>query len=121
VAHSAIHFAVGMAVGSAVAARPLARAWFSGGAIAGRLAQWLALSYALGLYAVVPALLRRAGVPAWVCEGWWMNVFLLHPLITALMAGGSVVGPTVLGMSIASQYTVLLVALRRCCRGTTTG
>ena len=73
----------------------------------------MVVAYGLGVYAVVPNLLRRAGVPHDVCEGWYMNVFLLSSLLNRLVQGGTIYGPFVMGTLIAAQYAVLLLAIRR--------
>ncbi|MBM4142477.1 MAG: hypothetical protein FJ225_02625 [Lentisphaerae bacterium] len=112
-AHSALHFALGMAVAGAAALPALARAWRAGERLAGRLRAWLLSSCALGLWAVAPNLLRRAGCSANLCRGPWMNVFLFHPLLDRLYDGGSIVGPSLLALLFAAQYAALVAAAAR--------
>jgi len=112
-AHSAIHFSVGMIVGTIITLKPLICAWRCGGRLAGRLAKALTTSYALGLYAILPSLLRHFGLSERYAGAWWMNAFLLHPLLSKLKAGGTVLGPVVLSLCFAAQYLCLLAIVRR--------
>lgn len=112
-AHSALHFSLGMAVATAATAPPLRRAWRAGERVAGKLRTWLVACYACGLYAIIPSLLGRVGVPERICRSGWMNVFLLHPALTRLKPGGTVIGPAVLLACIVMQYACLLAAVRR--------
>jgi hypothetical protein len=74
---------------------------------------WLLISYAAGLYAIVPSLLLHAGVPASVCSARWMNVFLLHPLLTRMKLGGTIVATAALAALFAMQHAVVLLAIWR--------
>jgi hypothetical protein len=112
-AHSALHFALGALTGAAAATRPLAAAWRGGRPLARPCRLWLAASYGLALWAVVPPLLKHLGVPEALCEAWWMNIFLLHPALTRLKAGGAIAGTIVLLTVGTAQYTLLLMAVRR--------
>ncbi|MBN1558560.1 MAG: hypothetical protein JW951_10500 [Lentisphaerae bacterium] len=112
-AHSALHFSLGMAAGTAVACRPLLRARRAGARLAPVYGRWLLLCYGLGCYAVIPSLLRRCGVSESVVSAGWMNVFLLHPLLTRLKPGGGLLGPAALLVCLTAQYAWLLLALRR--------
>ncbi|MFC1452492.1 hypothetical protein ACFLSJ_04010 [Verrucomicrobiota bacterium] len=115
-AHSTLHFSVGMIAGSAVAFHVLARAWRAGRGLARAFAAWLLVSYALGVFAVVPGLLRRLGVPDSICDGWWMNVFLFYPLINRVKPGAMTSGPIALAACFGAQYVILLAALRKLMR-----
>jgi hypothetical protein len=110
-AHSAIHFSVGILAATALSAPSLARAFAARRGLAAAVGRWLVWSYALGLYAVIPSLLRRAGAGETFCRGWWMNLFLFHPLL-AHWRGGTVVAAAALACTFALQYGVLLGALR---------
>jgi hypothetical protein len=70
---------------------------------------WLIAAYGLGLWAVLPGALKRVGV----ADGWWMNVFLLHPLINRMKGGGVLVGEILLVFLFVLQYATILVAIRR--------
>ena len=116
-AHSSLHFALGMAIANACLLPGLIRAWRSGARLAWRLRNWLLLSYGLGLCAVVPNLLRRAGLQEAFCRGGWMNVFLLHPLLDRIYAGGRILGAGSLIVLFVLQYAVLVAAVLRVARG----
>lgn len=111
--HSTLHFSLGMLLATALTCRPVIAACRRGGALAAPLRRWLLAAYALGLYAIVPNLLRRAGITHDICEGWFMNVFLFSPLLNRMMQGGTISGPFVLGLFVAAQYAVLLWAVRK--------
>ncbi len=112
-AHTALHFAIGLAVGSAVAAPSVLRA------LAGRpqtasllpLTRMVLLAWTLGLWAVVPNILRALGMPESFCGGWWMNVFLLHPTLDRLVAGGTLIGGILLAAVLAGQYGLIVLAI----------
>jgi hypothetical protein len=111
--HVAFHFGLGMLAGTLAAARPVATAWSGRSPVAGPLGRALLAGYALAAWAVVPNLLRHAGCPdAWV-DGWWMNLFLLHPLIRRIGFGGAPLGAAVLVFAFAVQYGLVLGAIRR--------
>ncbi len=119
--HSTLHFSLGMVVGTALTCRPLLDAWQRKAPVAAHLRRWLVIAYGLGVYAIVPNLLRRAlgGVanriavsPHEVCEAWFMNIFLLSPLLNRLVQGGTIYGPFVMGSLMLSQYATLLLAVR---------
>jgi len=112
-AHSALHFSLGMVIGSAATLPRVAKAWIANRTLAGDLRRWLLVSYALGLYAIVPSLLGWCGLPAAFCRGWWMNVFLLHPLLTRLKAGGMIPAGCAICFCFVVPYCLLLAALRR--------
>jgi hypothetical protein len=97
----------------ALTCRPLLAAWKRGAPLAAPLRRWLVVAYGLGVYAIVPNLLRRAGVAHRICESGIMNIFLLSPTLNRLMQGGSITGPFVMGFLIAVQYGVLLRAVKR--------
>lgn len=116
-AHAALHFALGMTVGMAAAAPRLRRAWQAGRAIAPAAALWLVTAWAMGGFAIIPSLLRYAGVPESVCGGWWMNLFLFHPLINASLRQNAIAGSAAFMGLFALQYLVILAALARVRRG----
>jgi hypothetical protein len=111
--HSTLHFSVGMLLGTALTCRPLLAAWKRNGGLAAPLRRWLVVAYGLGVYAVVPNLLRRAGAPHDTCEAWIMNLFLGSPTLNRMMQGGAITGPFVMGALIAAQYALLLRAVKR--------
>lgn len=114
--HSTLHFSLGMLLGTAWHARAICCAWRSRRPLARRLGAWLLACYGLGLFAIAPNLLRRAGVSHDACEAAVMNVFLFSPALNRIVGGGSIVGPFVLGLMVAGQYALLLIVLRRTLR-----
>jgi len=112
-AHSAMHFVIGLAAGTAVLLPSVVKAARRNDRLAPAFAKWIAISWALGLLAIVPSLLRGLGVPAAVCSGWWMNLFLFHPLADRLKPGGMLVGELGVALLLTLQYVLLLLALQR--------
>ena len=110
-AHSAMHFAIGLAVGTAAFLPSLVKAARRNGKRAPAFARWIGISWALALFAVVPNLLRGFGVPDAICSGWWMNVFLFHPLADRLKSGGMLIGELGIALLLTLQYVLLLAAL----------
>jgi len=112
-AQSTLHFSFGMILGTLVALPSVWRAWHQGRHVARFAARWCLLSYALGLYAVCPAIIRRLiGGPALGSGPWW-NLFLFYPLLDRLQL------PSILGGELAAaavfmlQYSVIMLAIRR--------
>lgn len=111
-AQSTVHFAIGMIAGTAVALPRLVRRQRAGEPVAAEFARWFLYSYGLGALAIVPSVLRKMGVPDGVCDGWWMNVFLLYPLIGRLKSGGTLVGELLMGSVFGLQYGLMLLYIR---------
>lgn len=109
--HSAIHFSLGVVVTSTFFAPGILHALRRQQKLAPLLLRWLLASYAAGLWAVLPAILRHAGLPESVCGGWWMNLFLFHPLLSQLHLGGVIIGGACLAAVFALQYGTVLLAL----------
>ena len=113
-AHVTLHFSIGMMVVTLWMGKSIVKVWQSGrplGALTGRC---LLLSLALGFYACLPSLFRRAGVPAEVCDGWWMNVFLGYSFIKrAFTFGGMPLGALAVTCAFGGQYVFLLAAIAR--------
>ena len=112
-AHSALHLSIGLAVGTAVALPSVIRAWRRAGKMAPALARLLAVSWGLAVLSIVPSLFRNVGLPETFCSGWWMNLFLFHPLLDQLKRGGMLVGELAAAACLTFQYVLLLLALRR--------
>jgi hypothetical protein len=113
-AHVTLHFSFGIAVVTAILWRHLWSAWRAGRPMAPLLGRWLLWSYAAGFYATIPSLLRQAGLSEAICDGWWMNTFLLYSLIKRIFTfGGMPLGALALGFCFVVQYTALLAAIVR--------
>ncbi|NQT93339.1 MAG: hypothetical protein HQ559_11310 [Lentisphaerae bacterium] len=111
-AHSAFHFSLGMIVGTGALFPGVVRALRKGTKTAPAYARWLVGSASIGIYAIVPSLLRRMGVPPRVCDGWWMNLFLFHPAVQKMKAGGEIFAQGLIVFLFAAQYIALLFAIR---------
>ena len=112
-AHSALHFSIGVALGSAATLHTVAREWLSGGKLSRSIGRWILISYGLGLYAIIPSLLRWIGIPESITHGWWMNVFLLHPILTRFRAGGMIPAGFAIFFCFVIPYSVILAAILR--------
>jgi len=111
--HSTAHYALGLLLAAAWQGPALRRAWREGRPLARLLGRHLLTAHALGLLAIAPNLLRRVGLSLEISEGPLMNVFLFAPLLNRVFHGGTIWGPAVLGLMLAAQYGLLLLALRR--------
>jgi hypothetical protein len=112
VAHPLFHFGIGLAVGTAAILPSIAGKIRSGDRMAPWLGKRLITAYALGVFAVVPGLLHLAGLPGFICNGWWMNVFIFYHLMNKLKPGGMLGGEVLAVSCFALQYVLLLAALR---------
>ena len=107
-AHSALHFAVGLAAGTAFLLPSVLAKLRTGEKAASATGRMIASSYALGLFSVVPNILRHCGIPAAFCDGWWMNLFLFNPLIDRVKHGGLLVGEISILLMFAVHYVIIL-------------
>jgi hypothetical protein len=112
-AHAALHFAAGMTAGMVLMAPRLKQAWQTRQHLYPAVKRWILISWGLGFTAIIPSLLRYAGLPESFCSGWWMNVFLLHPLINRILPQNLILASFIFGSLIALQYLVILAAIRR--------
>lgn len=112
-AHSALHFSLGMAIGAAATLRPILRSWRGDEKLAPLLRKSFVLSCGLGVFAIIPSLFRSVGLPAAFCEGWWMNLFLLHPVVDRIKTGDTIMGTAGVIFCFTFHYLLLLAALRR--------
>ena len=111
-AHVAFHYALGLGLGTLAVLPVVGGRFIEGRPVSRPLGTLLVASHGLGLFAVVPNILRQAGAPEKLCSGWWMNLFLGHPLLDQVMTGGMLVGVGVILACSLLQYGVLLAALR---------
>ena len=110
-AHSLLHYSVGCIAGTMFMLPPVLLSMTAGKGLARTTGKWLLTAHACGVFAVVPGILRRLGLPDQFCDGWWMNLFFLHPLVNQLKHGGMLVGEMMLFLCIALQYILLLEAV----------
>lgn len=112
-AHAALHFTAGMIVGMAALTPALRRNWQAGRKLAPAVMHWLLASWGTGLWAIIPSLLRYAGLPESCSGGWWMNLFILHPLINQHGPHATIIGAACLAVTFVLQYTVIVAAILR--------
>jgi len=74
-------------------------------------ALWFGVSFGLALWAIAPGFLAWAGVPRCLLTGWWMNIFLLHPLLNTMKHSGFLVGTVCMFMGVAVMYSALLLVI----------
>ncbi|MCK5528146.1 MAG: hypothetical protein KAI74_00570 [Kiritimatiellae bacterium] len=111
-AHSAIHFSIGMIAGSIATFPVVVTAWRANTKLAKKISRWLIISYAAGIYAITPSLLSWIGLSEKFCQGWWMNIFLLHPLINKLETTGRLIPATIaVFLCFVIPYLMILAAL----------
>lgn len=112
-AQSTLHLSVGMLLGSLIALPQVRRAWRDGLPVAQAIGRWCLLAYSLGLYATLPAIIRRMiHTPEGLSGPWW-NVFLFYPLIERLELPSILLGELAAAGLFALQYIVILLAIRR--------
>ena len=109
-AHATFHFFLGAAAGMGLLLPCIWSAARDQRPLSGPLLRWLLVAYGLGLWAVVPNVLGHLGVPQEICDGWWMNAFLLHPLIDRVQDGGKLLGEVGMTMIFCTQYLVLVTS-----------
>ena len=112
-AHAALHFTAGMVVGMVVLAPMLHRNWQAGCKLAPTVMSWLLGSWGTGIWAIIPSLLRYAGLPESFTGGWWMNLFLFHPLINHRGPHATIIGAALLVGTFITQYTLIVMAIIR--------
>ena len=116
-AHATLHFTAGLVVGMALVTPPLRQAWEQKRQIASTTLRWLLTSWALGLWAIIPSLLRYSGIPEGFCSGWWMNLFLFHPLINHFGPHATIIGAAAFVACFMLQYTVILAGIKTVRKG----
>lgn len=102
-----------MVLGTLVALPPVWRAWRQGRPVAHRIARWCLLSYALGLYAVLPAIIRRLADDPQIGSGPWWNLFLFYPLFDHLQLPSIAGGELAIAALFGLQYSVIVLAIRQ--------
>lgn len=112
-AHAALHFAAGMTAGMVLLAPRLKQAWQTRSHLYAAVKWWILAAWGLGFTAIIPSLLKYAGLPESFCSGWWMNVFLLHPLINHFLPQNLILASFIFGSLIAFQYLIIVAAIQR--------
>jgi hypothetical protein len=112
-ASTPLHFAIGAATGMVLAAPQLRTAWQSRSGLASATKTWLLASWACGIAASLPSLLKYAGVPETITTGFWMNIFFFHPLTNSILPQNYLAGGVAMGLCFTIQYTLLLLAIHR--------
>lgn len=112
-AHSTFHFAAGMATGIACGTPLILKAWKQAKGISKRATLWLLTAWGMGVFAEIPGILRRLGLPDHLCDAAWMNLFFFYPLVNRIKPGGQTMGPILMAMLFACQYAVLMALILR--------
>jgi len=110
-AHAALHFAAGMTTGMVLLAPRLRQAWQTRTQVYAAVKWWILAAWGLGFTAIIPSLLRYAGLPESFVSGWWMNLFLFHPLLNRFLPQNLILASFLFGSLIALQYGVILAGL----------
>jgi len=112
-AHATFHFSVGFIVATCCLLPRLLLAWRNHRPLSRLVALWIAASYGLGIWAIVPHLLYRMGASDAIREAGWTYVFIAYPLLHRLSFGGVFLGVLLCGMCTVGQYVCILLALAR--------
>ena len=110
-AHSTLHFSLGWMAGTLVSIPSWFRMRRTGEALSRWFKKWFFWSFALGLFATAPGIFRWFGAPDAFCDGWWMNIFVIYPILNDIKPGGITLGPLLLGACLGAQYLLLVAAL----------
>ena len=111
--HTAFHFAVGLTVGTLLALPRVMELWSSGDPLYGRIRQWILLSNALGILAVVPAVLVKIGLVSGPLHGWGWNIFLLYTFFETFWPNTTILGAAATTGLLGLQYIVTVAAVFR--------
>ena len=118
-AESVFHFAVGLSVGTAAFLPALVRRFKTGDPMAPFFVRWFAVAFGLAVLAIIPGLFAKIGLPDRFLAAWWMNIFVLFPILNSLKHGGFIVGTAMILGCGAVMYISLLLAIARRRRGGT--
>ncbi len=110
-AHSSLHFFIGQLAGMVIFMPRLVRSFRRQQQLAFAFRSWLILSYSLAVFAIIPNILRRIGVPENICNGWWMNIFMFHSILDQIRHGGMLIGQAGIIACFSFQYVFLLTTL----------
>jgi hypothetical protein len=109
-AHSSLHFTLGWLLGSLAFFLSSLKLWIKGSA-SEWFKRWYIWSLTAGIFATIPELLMTIGLPVAFGTGWWMNIFLFHPLVDKLKPGAVTLGPLLMATCLGFQYLTLLIAI----------
>ncbi|HAS81369.1 MAG TPA: hypothetical protein DCS43_01505 [Verrucomicrobia bacterium] len=112
-AQSTLHLSAGMLLGTLLAVPRVWRAWQAGKAVSPAIARWCLLSYGLGLYALLPSIIRRLAAAPGLADGPAWNLFLFYPLIQRLDLPSIALGELTTASLFALQYATILIAIHR--------
>ncbi len=124
-AQSTFHFGFGMLCATACTIKPILIAWRSTDkhkkntphmaapnvtpVLSSAIARWCLLSYAMGTWAVIPAVARRlTGVEP---THFLWNLFFLYTLIDRLPLPSIIIGELLVGIILGAQYGSILLAI----------
>jgi len=110
-AHSTMHFAIGLVSGTAILLPSVLRGMTTGKKTSKDTGRMLAVSYALAFVAIIPNLLRHAGIPDSFCSGWWMNLFLFNPMLDKLKPGGLLIGELMILVLFVTHYSIIITGI----------
>lgn len=110
-----------MAAGTVALLPGFVARWKRGAKLAGFMAKWIMTAYLLGFIAVIPGILGNIGLPDSFTRGWWMNGFVLHPIINRLVSGGLLLGEVIVAICSGMLYILTLAAIVRERRGNRAG
>ncbi|MDD4872813.1 MAG: hypothetical protein PHR77_19855 [Kiritimatiellae bacterium] len=110
-ADSTLHFALGLAVGTCALIPSLIKKIRSEEKTSQAVNKLIITSYGLALFAITPNLLRHSGIPDFFCSGWWMNLFLFHPLLDKIKPGGALMGELLIVLFFVMHYSIILACL----------
>lgn len=112
-AQSTLHFSIGMLLASALTLKPVILALKQRIPASPSIARWCCASYALGLYATLPAIIRRLTQNPELGQSAWWNLFIAYPLIGKLPLPSLALGELLMGILLAAQYATILLAIHR--------
>lgn len=110
-AHVLLHYSLGVAVVTLPALGGLVGLLRERKNVATWLGKRLLAAHAIGLFAALPGLLPAMGISEPWCQGWWMNLFLFHPLIDQFKSGGALLAELAILALFALHYAMVLVAI----------
>ena len=111
-AHSTLHFAIGLTIGTLYMLVTSAGRLVNQEPASRHLRNCLMLTLSLAIWGIVPNICRRLGLPEDFCAGWWMNLFMLHPVLDKVKTGGQLFGAAWTALCFGFYYVVLLAAIR---------